>query len=301
MSDKPTLVILAAGLGSRYGGLKQIDSIGPNGERIIDYSAYDAIRAGFEKIVYVIRKSFENEFNEIVLSSIPSGVKTSLAFQENNLFNSKKTERVKPWGTGHAVIAAASEIEGPFVVINADDFYGTESYRQAYDFINQNEDSTESGLIGYQLKKTLSEFGSVSRGICEVDDQNFITSIVERKRIHRKNNSIIYKNENDKECKLNGNVAVSMNMFIFEKSIIPLFNNYFGVFIERNSKDPRTEFYIPTTVNRMIERNETKVKVIETNSEWFGLTYAADKKYVISKLNKMINEGKYPKKLWSDF
>ena len=301
MSDKPTLVILAAGLGSRYGSLKQIDSIGPHGERIIDYSVYDAIRAGFKKIVYVIRKSFENEFNEIIRNSIPSTINTSLAFQENDIPDSLNVEREKPWGTGHAVISADSEIDGPFAVINADDFYGAESYRQAYNFMNQNRDSTKSGLIGYQLENTLSEFGFVSRGICEVDDRNYITSIVERTRIRKTNNLIIFKNENDIDQPLNGNETVSMNMFIFEKSVIPLLKKHFHLFIQENRNDPKAEFYIPSTVNSLIKNNETSVKVIGTDSEWFGLTYSKDKQIAKERIEHFINQGIYPQKLWSEF
>ena len=295
---KPTLVILAAGLGSRYGSLKQMDSIGPSGERIIDYSAYDAIKAGFGKIVYVIRKSFEEEFEEMFLKNIPLNIETCLAYQEMEVSNVASGNRVKPWGTGHALISASSKINGPFAIINADDFYGAESYRHAFAFLTSSAKKKKSALIGYRLKNTLSENGEVSRGVCEVDKSNYITSIIEKTKISKNDDSIVAKNENDIIESMDENIIVSMNMFAFNDSIIPLFERNFRQFIEMNNYDPDAEFYIPTAVNNMIKDGETRVKVIETKSEWFGLTYAEDKKLAKIRIENMINDGIYPEKLW---
>lgn len=302
--NKPTLLILAAGLGSRYGGLKQIDSVGPSGERIIDYSVYDAKKAGFGKIVYIIRKSFEEEFKETILSALPSSIETELVFQEPAVFNKDSSilkKRNKPWGTGHAIISAANKIQDKFLVVNADDFYGFESYQRAINFFSASKDNNENALIGYRLKNTLSQFGSVSRGICQVDDQNYIKSIVERKKIEINGENIIAKSDNNTSILYTGNEIASMNMFLFNKSIISLFQKHFELFLNNYLNDSNSEYYIPTAANSMIENNETKIKIVETSAEWFGLTYSADKDLAQQRIMKLIEQGEYPKNLWENY
>jgi len=303
---KPTLLILAAGLGSRYGSLKQIDSIGPSGERIIDYSVYDAVKAGFGKIVYVIRESFEEEFKEVILDSLPPEIETDYVCQELHYIPKGveyPSERKKPWGTGHALMIAAPKIKEPFAVINADDFYGYESFKIAADYLSDNSENkkNEYALIGYRLRNTLSEFGSVSRGICEVDENNYMTSIVEIKEIKIENGGFIYKDENGEWQSLTGDENVSMNMFAFKPSVFDNFEKYFREFILSNYNDLKSEFYIPTAVDEMIRNNEAKVKVLESNALWFGLTYAEDKPIARDRMKELIDKGLYPSRLWSNF
>lgn len=303
---KPTLLILAAGLGSRYGSLKQIDSIGPSGERIIDYSVYDAVKAGFGKIVYVIRESFEEEFKEVILDSLPPEIETDYVCQELHYIPKGveyPSERKKPWGTGHALMIAAPKIKEPFAVINADDFYGYESFKIAADYLSDNSENkkNEYALIGYRLRNTLSEFGSVSRGICEVDENNYMTSIVEIKEIKIENGGFIYKDENGEWQSLTGDENVSMNMFAFKPSVFDKFEKYFREFILSNYNDLKSEFYIPTAVDEMIRNNEAKVKVLESNALWFGLTYAEDKPIARDRMKELIDKGLYPSRLWSNF
>ena len=303
---KPTLLILAAGLGSRYGSLKQIDSIGPSGERIIDYSVYDAVKAGFGKIVYVIRESFEEEFKEVILDSLPPEIETDYVCQELHYIPKGveyPSERKKPWGTGHALMMAAPKIKEPFAVINADDFYGYESFKIAADYLSDNSENkkNEYALIGYRLRNTLSEFGSVSRGICEVDENNYMTSIVEIKEIKIENGGFIYKDENGEWQSLTGDENVSMNMFAFKPSVFDNFEKYFREFILSNYNDLKSEFYIPTAVDEMIRNNEAKVKVLESNALWFGLTYAEDKPIARDRMKELIDKGLYPSRLWSNF
>lgn len=303
---KPTLLILAAGLGSRYGSLKQIDSIGPSGERIIDYSVYDAVKAGFGKIVYVIRESFEEEFKEVILDSLPPEIETDYVCQELHYIPEDidySSERQKPWGTGHALMIAESKINEPFAVINADDFYGLESFRLAAEYLLDGDESKkdEYALIGYRLKNTLSEFGSVSRGICEIDANNYMTSIVEIKEIKIENDGFVFKNENGEWQSLTGDENVSMNMFAFKPSVFDKLEKYFRDFLKNNNNNLKLEFYIPTAINEMIHNKEAEVKVLESNASWFGLTYAEDKPIVRSKMNKLIEKGLYPAKLWENF
>ena len=221
-TNKPTLLILAAGLGSRYGSLKQIDKIGPSGERIIDYSVYDAIKAGFGKVVYVIRKSFEEEFKEVIIDVLPTEIETDYVFQElDSLASDIKTnpDRTKPWGTGHALLTASSAIENSFAVINADDFYGADSFKLAYNFlISVDDEPSEHALIGYKLINTMSDYGSVSRGVCEVDEDNFMNSIIERTEIIKNEGKILFKDEQSNVKELSGSEIVSMNMFAFKNS-----------------------------------------------------------------------------------
>ncbi len=298
---RPTLVILAAGMGSRYGTLKQIDGIGPNGERIIDYSIYDALRAGFGKVVFIIRKSIEKEFKETILGNLPDSVFTEFVYQELDAIPeglSYSSERVKPWGTGHAMLVAAHNVHEPFIVINADDFYGAGSYKIAIEFLKNNANPFEYGLIGYRLKNTLSDFGSVSRGICQVDEQDYLMSIVEHTKIMKQGSKIISVQDEGAEIELTGDETVSMNMFAFNPSIFDFLDRDFREFIRNNYDNPKSEFYIPTVVDNLINSGEAKVKVKRSDETWFGLTYSEDKKSVEKRIEELIEKGVYPKKLW---
>lgn len=299
---KPTLLILAAGLGSRYGSLKQIDQIGPSGERIIDYSVYDAIKAGFGKIVYVIRESFKEEFIEVILDELPSDIETDIACQELDSLPSSfvySKERTKPWGTGQALITAASVIKEPFVVINADDFYGAESFKIAVEFLAAVESDREYALIGYKIKNTLSEYGSVSRGVCEADRNNYLSSIVERREIRISDNNITFKNENDDWTSLTGDEIISMNMFAFTPSVFKSFQEDFQKFIEENGDNLMAEFLMPSVIDNLINSNKAKVKVLDTNANWFGLTYSEDKLIAQKRISDLVEKGIYPPKLWT--
>jgi UTP-glucose-1-phosphate uridylyltransferase len=301
-NGKPTLLILAAGLGSRYGSLKQIDKIGPSDERIIDYSVFDAVRQGFGKIVYVIRESFEEEFKEVIIDSLPNEIETDYVFQELNSVNSEiitNPDRIKPWGTGHAVLSAESAIKGSFAVINADDFYGANSFKLAHDFLTSEKDiPNEHALIGYNLINTMSDYGSVSRGVCEVDESEYMKSIVERTEIIKSNNKILFKNENDSWEELFGSEIVSMNMFAFKNSVFNIFRGCYNIFLKNHGNNLKTEFYLPSVVDELITSKEGKVKIIETDEQWFGLTYKEDKAIVTERIADLVRQGKYPTKLW---
>lgn len=301
-NNKPSLLILAAGLGSRYGSLKQIDRIGPSGERIIDYSVYDAIRVGFGKIVYVIRKSFEEEFKEVILNALPKTIKAEYVFQESDpLETNIKTnpDRVKPWGTGHALLTSSIAIKNSFAVINADDFYGLNSFKLAHDFLTSvSEESSEHALIGFNLANTLSDYGSVSRGICQVDGNNFMKSIVERTEIKKDGDHIKFKDENNNWRILNGNEVVSMNMFAFTPKIFNSCQKSFNSFLTNSGNDLKSEFYLPSVVDELLKRKEGKVKIVETDEQWFGLTYQEDKSIVAERISKLVKKGKYPSRLW---
>ncbi len=300
---KPTLLIIAAGLATRYGSLKQIDQIGPSGERIIDYSVYDAVRAGFGKVVYVIRKSFEREFQEVILDRLPGKIKTDYVFQEVDSINPEikfNPERNKPWGTGHALLSAAGVINEPFVVINADDFYGAESYKVAYDFLSSSyAESNKFALIGFELKNTLSEYGTVSRGVCTVDKNGYLQSVIERPEIKKENGNIFFKDESGKWKTLTGNEIVSMNMFALTPLVFDLVKSGFEKFIRKYKNDIKAEYYLPSAIDEIIRLKKAKVKVLDTPAQWFGLTYKKDKEIVVREILKLIKQGKYPEKLWN--
>jgi dTDP-glucose pyrophosphorylase len=300
---KPTLLILAAGMGSRYGGIKQITPIGPNGEPIIQYSIFDAIRNGFDKIVFIIRKEIENDFRETIVSRLPENINVEFVYQELTdipIDVEIPSERKKPWGTGHALLAARNAINEPFLIINADDFYGADSYKIAAEFLREAENSENLyGLIGYKLINTLSDFGSVSRGVCEIDDEGYLQSVVERTEIVKENGSIKYKDENGEWQSLTGEEIVSMNMFAFTPKVFQYFNDYFIAFLKENAQNPKAEFYIPFVVNELIKNGTAKVKVPQTSAEWFGLTYKEDTELARAKMRELIEEGIYPEKLWT--
>lgn len=297
---KPTLLILAAGMGSRYGGLKQVDPVGPNGEAIIDYSIFDALRAGFGKVVFVIRESFSDAFKDNFESKLAGKIKTEYVYQELESFvpdpESISPERKKPWGTGHAVLVAKDVIKEPFVVINADDFYGPESYGLMQKYLT-GASATEYCMVGYRLEKTLSEHGYVSRGVCQTDSLGFLETVVERTHIEKKGGKILAELEADELMEFTGREVVSMNIWGFMPSFFDHLENYFKSFIKENASNPRGEFYIPSVVNELIRKGDVKLKVLESKDQWFGVTYKDDKELAVSSIQNLIKQGVYPKDL----
>ncbi|MCK4678491.1 MAG: nucleotidyltransferase [Bacteroidales bacterium] len=299
----PTLLIMAAGIGSRYGTLKQIDTIGPSGETIIDYSIYDAIKAGFGKVVFIIRKDIEQDFKEIFLNKFADKIHTDFVFQELEDIPSHvkfNPRRIKPWGTGHAIRAAMDKVNEPFVVINADDFYGYGSFEMAASFFSGQKaiNNTTYCLIGYRLKNTLSDFGSVSRGVCETGDNNDLKKIIERTHIIQMEKGILYEDENGALMPLDDDTSVSMNMWGFTPSFFEHLTNRFETFLKANVHSLKAEFLIPTVVNDLISEGKVKVKVLESNEKWFGMTYKEDKEIVIKKIHRLIEKNIYPVSLW---
>lgn len=299
---KPTLLVLAAGLGSRYGSLKQIDQFGPSGETIIDYSVYDAIRAGFGKVVFVIRQSIEEEFKEVFYGKFADKVAIDYVLQElDNVPEGIQIPpgREKPWGTGHAVMVAADKVKEPFAVINADDFYGPRSFQLVADFLSGvSVNSDEYCLLGYRLRNTLSEHGYVSRGICEVDEQGFLSRADERTHIYvTEEKKIVYRDDHGKEVILTGEEIASMNLMGFTPSVFRHFRQYFADFIEKNYQHPKAEIYLPFVVNEMVKSGKASVKVIPTSEKWFGVTYREDKAVAQQKLKALVDKGVYPENL----
>lgn len=299
---KPTLFVLAAGMGSRYGGLKQLDGVGPSGETIMDYSIYDAVNAGFGKLVFVIRKTFEEDFREKIVKKYEKKIPVELVFQEpENLPEGFKPnpERVKPWGTNHAVMMGKDVINEPFAVINADDFYGCESFKILADFLSTLEDSENKYcMVGYRIGNTLSESGTVARGVCETDENGNLTGVVERTQVKRIDGKVCYKNENDTWVAVDDNTPVSMNMWGFTPDYFKYSDDYFVKFLTENKDNIKAEFFIPLLVNHLILNNTIAVKVLDTPSKWFGVTYADDRPDVVAKLNKLSEDGTYPTPLW---
>lgn len=297
---KPTLIVMAAGMGSRYGGIKQMDKFGPSGEAIIDYSVYDAIRAGFGKVVFVIRKSFEADFREFIGTKFADKISIEYAFQEIDALPQGVTynpERAKPWGTGHAVLMTADLVKEPFVVINGDDFYGAEAFQSIADYFRSNTNQNYC-MVGYVLENTLSEHGYVSRGVCKVDAASYLDDINECTQIQREGETIVYLTENKDKQTLKADTIVSMNFWGFYPSLFEHLKSNFEVFIRENASNLKAEFYLPALVNKLIKEGITKAKVITTDSQWFGVTYKEDKEMVISKLQKLVADGVYPKSLW---
>ena len=301
--NKPTLLVLAAGMGSRYGSLKQMDGVGPNGEAIIDYSVYDAIRAGFGRVVFVIRHSFEKDFREVFTPERFGGkIEVGFVFQElDNLPEgfSVPEGRQKPWGTNHAVMMAMKDIKGPFAVINADDFYGKNAYQTVGDFLRSVDGKkNEYCVVGYQVKNTLSDNGTVSRAICEVDNNDYLTSIVERTDIERKADGKVYYTTDGKDYPIDDDTPVSMNMFGFTPDYFEYSEEYFKNFLKENVSNIKAEFYIPTMVNVLVKEGKAKMKVLTTDSSWFGVTYKEDRPMVVAKIQSLIAAGEYPQNLW---
>jgi len=301
---KPVLFVLAAGMGSRYGGLKQLDGVGPNGETIMDYSIYDAIRAGFGKVVFVIREMFEQDFRNKILRKYENLIPVELVFQELDKlpegFQLNK-DRVKPWGTNHAVMMGKEVIKEPFLVINADDFYGRESFEVAAEYLLSLENKkNQYFMVGYRIGNTLSESGSVARGVCSADNNGFLSSIVERLYVIRdKDGKIKYKDENENMVVVGENTPVSMNMWGFTAEYFDFSDSLFIDFLTNNQDNPKAEFLIPWVVNCLIEKSQISVKILDTPSKWFGITYADDRSSVTDKITQLITQGEYPEKLFT--
>ncbi|MDR1706951.1 MAG: nucleotidyltransferase [Prevotella sp.] len=298
---KPTLFVLAAGMGSRYGGLKQMDGVGPSGETIMDYSIYDALRAGFGKIVFVIREFFEDDFREKIVSKYENHVPVEVVFQELDKLPAGFTvnpERVKPWGTNHAVMMGKDVIHEPFAVINADDFYGRESYSiLAEQLKKMNGQENHYCMVGYRIHNTLSESGSVARGVCATDENEYLTSVVERTHVERVDGVVKFK-EGEVWTELGENTPVSMNMWGFTPDYFEYSEKYFIDFLEKNQENLKSEYFIPLMVDHLITTNTADVKVLDTPSKWFGVTYAEDRPGVVAKLQNLVDKGEYPTPLW---
>ena len=298
---KPTLFILAAGMGSRYGGLKQLDGLGPSGETIMDYSVYDALRAGFGKIVFVIRHDFEQEFRDKIISKYEGHVPVEVVFQDINTLPegfSPNPERSKPWGTNHAVLMGKEAIREPFGVINADDYYGADSFRILGDFLRSVKDRKNSYcMIGFNIENTLSENGGVSRGLCEVDSDGFLSGVKECHGIERKEGRLIQVEEGE-NVPFPENASVSMNMWGFTPDYFDYSEKAFVEFLKEHGNDLKTEFYIPSVVNYLINNGTVTLKVEQTPNRWFGVTYAADREATVAQFKKLVEEGLYPTPLF---
>lgn len=297
---KPDLIILSAGIGSRYGGLKQIEPVGPNGEAIIEYSVFDAIRAGFGKIIFVINKKIESDFKNHVLMRFEGEIATECVFQEMDMLPdgySVPIGRTKPWGTAHALMAAENSAKSPFCVINADDFYGYEAFAGMKVFLEQKVDEPEYALMGYRLDNTLSEFGSVSRGICRIDNRFFLESVVECREIIKSEGSIINR-EDGKHSELPADAVVSMNMWGFNPSIFRYAKELFLHFLRQDAGSLKGEFLIPDIVDYLIKQQTASVRVLSTDASWFGITYREDLERARMSIREKIESGAYPESLW---
>lgn len=296
---KPTLFVLAAGMGSRYGGLKQLDPLGPQGQTIMDYSIFDAIRAGFGKVVFVIRKDFEEDFRRSILSKYEGHIPVDVVFQSTDKLPEGYTcpeERTKPWGTNHAVMMGADVINEPFAVINADDFYGRDAFAViAADLMRERSRKGDYSMVGFRVGNTMSENGSVSRGVCSVNADGNLTKIVERTGIaYDKDHRICFLDENNETEHLDPSTPVSMNLWGFTPDYFSYSDREFRRFLDKCLTTPKAEFYIPTAIDTLINSGEATVKVLDTTSRWFGVTYAADRQGVVDKLAALHAAGEYP-------
>ncbi len=296
----PTLLVLAAGMGSRYGGLKQIDPVGPGGETIIDYSIYDALRAGFGKLVFIIRKDIEQPFKEIVGARFEKRIAVEYVFQELDQLPpgfAVPAGRTKPWGTGHAVLMAEGAIHEPFAVINADDFYGAGGFRA---LARQLQSGTpDYAMVGFVLRNTLSEFGSVARGVCRVSSDGFLEDVVELTKIEPDGAHARNTDAAGRVTRLTGDEVVSMNMWGFTPQVFRELREYFEKFLELNGQDAKAEYFIPSVVNELVLAGRARVKVLHTNDSWFGITYREDHPRVVVSIGRLIHDGTYPERLWS--
>jgi UTP-glucose-1-phosphate uridylyltransferase len=299
---KPTLLVLAAGMGSRYGGLKQIESVGPSGEVVLDYSVYDALRAGFGKVVFVIRDEIESDFRNIVGSKFESKTDVHYVFQELDKIPPEfvvPDGRGKPWGTAHAALMAEECIREPFAAINADDFYGAHAYELMVEFLRkQDRDSTEYAMVGFTLRDTLSEHGHVARGICEVDAKGRLLRIVERTKIEKDGRGAVFIDENGDHRALTGNEPTSMNFWGLTPSIFEYLREELRSFLDENIQSPKAEFYLPTVVDTLVASRRATVHVLSTHSPWLGITYREDKQGVVSEIQELVRKGLYPSDLW---
>lgn len=299
---KPTLFVLAAGMGSRYGGLKQLDGLGPHGETIMDYSIYDAIHAGFGKIVFVIRKDFEQDFREKILSKYEGHIPVEVVFQSITDLPEGYTcpeDRTKPWGTNHAVLMGKNAIKEPFAVINADDFYGRNAFEVIAKELSRPRDRKgDYCMVGFRVGNTMTENGSVARGVCSTKDGN-LESVVERTAIsYDKEGRIVFTDENGTEQTLDPATPVSMNLWGFTPDYFDYSEREFRRFLDRYINTPKSEFFIPLAIDTLIKSGEASVKVLDTDSKWFGVTYAADRPGVVKKFAQLHADGTYPEKLF---
>ncbi|WP_159633487.1 nucleotidyltransferase family protein [Sphingobacterium composti Ten et al. 2007 non Yoo et al. 2007] len=301
---KPTLLVLAAGMASRYGSLKQVDGFGPHGESIIDYSIYDAIQAGFGKVVFIIRQEFEEVMRAKFDEKLAGKIEVDYAFQDFDLTKfgvNRVIERTKPWGTAHAVMSAKDKINEPFCVINADDFYGADAFQKMATFLNEDVTDSNMSLMGFEVGNTMSDHGYVSRGVCEVSAEGNMNSVTERTNIYYKGEGADRKivfNENDVEYDLDPKSRVSMNFWGFTPKVFEVCLDLFPAFVEANAENPKAEFFIPSIPDYMVKNGMADFKVIPTSSKWFGVTYPEDKPIVQESISNLIAEGAYPAKLF---
>ncbi len=299
---QPTLLILAAGMASRYGSMKQIQSFGPSGETIMDYSIYDAIRAGFGKVVFIIREEFADNFKSIFEPKLKGKIATDYVYQNLNSHLGGievPADRTKPWGTAHAVLCCKDAVKEPFAVINADDFYGSDSFKKAFKFLTEDCNATTQCIIGYELKRTLSENGSVSRGVCQADDNGNLVSINERTKIYRNEaGKITYEDETGLH-EVSEDSPVSMNFWGFSPEIFGVTEQLFQEFLKESKDNPKSEFFIPIVADKYTKTGMGVIKVIPTASQWFGVTYKEDAPSVQHSIDQLVSSGQYPDNLWN--
>ena len=299
---KPTLLIMAAGMASRYGSMKQIQEFGPGGATIMDYSIYDAIEAGFKRVVFIIREDFAENFKNTFEPKLRGKIETEYVYQEMDAYlgeYSVPEGRTKPWGTSHAILCASKAVNEPFAVINADDFYGKDAFKKAHNFLSNECDEKTYALLGYELSNTLSENGSVSRGVCEVDQNNNLVQIVERLKVYEEDGKIVYEEGDGSKHEIPENFKASMNFWCFHPSLFPFLENEFQEFLKENINTPKAEFLIPHSADRFIKKGLGIIKVIPTAAQWFGVTYKEDAPVVKRKLTELVEDGAYPINLWT--
>lgn len=301
ISKPATLVILAAGMATRYGSMKQVEGFGPSGETIMEYSIFDAIKAGFTKVVFIIRQESLEMFKGIFDAKLSGKVEVCYAIQHRTVTNTETeqvSERDKPWGTGHALLSTRDVVNEPFCIINADDFYGFDSFRTMYNFLTTQCDAQTSGMIGFQLKNTLSENGSVSRGVCDVDREGNLIAIVERTKIYRKDSGIVFE-ESGEEIPLDEDTFVSMNCWGFSPAVFDVSQRLLNQFLTINSDSPKAEFFIPLIADYCTSAEGSSIKVMPSSSLWFGVTYPEDRDGVKAAVNRLVDAGEYPANLWT--
>lgn len=308
MKKKPVLVIMAAGMGSRYGGLKQIDPMDDDGHIIMDFSIFDAVRAGFEKVIFIIKRQNEKDFKEVIGKRIAKKVQVEYVFQDlDNLPQGYTVPegRVKPFGTGHAILCCKDVIDGPFAVINADDYYGVSAFKTIYDYLDthQDDDKYRYAMVGYILENTLTDNGHVARGVCETDENHYLTGITERTRIEKKEDGTYYTEDDGQTWhKIKAGNIVSMNFWGFSESILKELDERFSKFLDENlEKNPlKCEYFLPTVVNELLDEGKATVEVLKSTDRWYGVTYKEDKAFVMEAIQRFKDSGIYPKKLWED-
>lgn len=298
---KPTLLILAAGMASRYGSMKQIDGFGPNNETIIDYSIYDAIKAGFGKVVFIIKEEFLEDFKAIFEAKLNGKIETDYVFQNFDLKQfgiDIDVPREKPWGTAHAILSGRNVIKEPFCVINADDFYGLDAFQKMVKFLTTDITDTNYAMIGYEIGKTLSDYGSVSRGVCQVDEHGILVDINERTKVFKEAGTIVFE-QDDKQYPLAVDTRVSMNFWGFTPAVFQITEDLFRDFVEQNKEKPKAEFFIPLIAEYLVKSRKAEFQVVPTDSKWFGVTYKEDKPIVKASIDQLVKEGVYPERLWN--